>query len=146
MTRPSERPSKLNLVTLTINQSTGGTITALPAGPYHYGDAVVLTAAPAEGYGFTGWTGDCRARRLGTTCNLTMDGDKTVGATFELNLVTLTINQSTGGTITALPAGPYHYGDAVVLTAAPAEGYGFTGWTGDCSTETRNNLQPDDGR
>ena len=72
---------ELNLVTLTINQSTGGTITALPAGPYHYGDAVVLTAAPAEGYGFTGWTGAC-STETGTTCNLTMDGDKTVGATF----------------------------------------------------------------
>ena len=76
-----------------------------------------------------------------------MDGDKTVGATFELNVVTLTINQgSTGGTITALPAGPYHYGDAVVLTAAPAEGYGFTGWTGDLQHGDWNNLQPDDGR
>ena len=78
-----------NLVTLTINQSTGGTITADPTGPYHYGDAVVLTADPDDGSTFTGWTGACSGTAL--TCNMTLNGDKTVGGTFETNLVTLTI-------------------------------------------------------
>ena len=122
---------ELNLVTLTINQSAGGTISADPGGPYHYGDPVVLSVATDPGYTFTGWTGACLGT-VGATCNLTLDGDKTVGATFELNLVTLTINQSAGGTISADPGGPYHYGDPVVLSVATDPGYTFTGWTGAC--------------
>lgn len=43
---------------------------------------VVLTADPDPGYQFDGWTGpDCSG--VGT-CNLIMNGDKTVGATFSL--------------------------------------------------------------
>jgi len=124
----------LNLVTLTINQATGGTITADPASPYHYGDDVTLTATADPGYTFTGWTGDL----TGTTnpAILHMDGNKTVSGTFAPNLVTLTINQATGGTITADPAGPYHYGDDVTLTATTDPGYIFTGWTGDLTGTT----------
>ena len=123
-----------NLVSLTITQSTGGTITADPVGPYHYGDEVTLTAAASTGYTFTGWTDDLSGTTTPTT--ITLDGDKTVSATFEQNLVSLTITQSTGGTITADPVGPYHYGDEVTLTAAASTGYTFTGWTDDLSGTT----------
>ena len=124
----------LNGVTLSITQSTGGMITAVPAGPYHYGDEVTLTATADSGYSFTGWTGDASGTTTPTT--ITLDGDKTVGATFALNGVTLSITQSTGGMITAVPAGPYHYGDEVTLTAAASTGYTFTGWTDDLSGTT----------
>ena len=124
----------LNGVTLSITQSTGGMITADPAGPYHYGDEVTLTATADSGYSFTGWTGDASGTTTPTT--ITLDGDKTVGATFALNGVTLSITQSTGGMITAVPAGPYHYGDEVTLTAAASTGYTFTGWTDDLSGTT----------
>ena len=51
------------------------------------------------------------------------------GSYTELGLVTLTINQSTGGTITADPAGPYHFNDPVTLTATPDAGWTFpAGW------------------
>ncbi len=125
---------ELNVVTLTITQATGGTISAAPASPYHYGDDVTLTATADPGYTFTGWTGDAS----GTTSPfvLDMNGDKTVSATFELNVVTLTITQATGGTISAAPASPYHYGDDVTLTATADPGYTFTGWTGDASGTT----------
>ncbi len=123
-------------VNLTIETAAGGAITADLAGPYHYGDIVTLTATADPGYAFTGWTGDLS----GITDNpaqLTLDGDKTIGATFELqNLVTLTINQAAGGTITAASEGPYHNGDTVTLTATADSGYSFTGWTGDASGTT----------
>ena len=116
---------------LTITQTAGGTITASPVGPYHYGDEVTLTAAASTGYTFTGWTDDLSGTTTPTT--ITLDGDKTVSATFEQNLVSLTITQSTGGTITASPVGPYHYGDMVQLIATADSGYSFTSWTGDAS-------------
>jgi uncharacterized repeat protein (TIGR02543 family) len=94
---------------------------------------VTLSAVPDTGSTFTGWSGDC----TGTDdCQVTMSTTKTVTADFALNLVTLTINQATGGTITADPAGPYHYGDDVTLTATADPGYIFTGWTGDLTGTT----------
>ncbi len=50
--------------------------------PYHPNDVVVLTAVADEGWTFSGWTGAC----TGTdACSVTMDGDKTVTATFTEN-------------------------------------------------------------
>jgi hypothetical protein len=124
---------ELNVVTLTISPIEGGSITATPPGSYLYGDVVTVQALPDEGHTFTGWTGDLSGMTNPTT--ITLNGDKTIGATFGWNAVTLTIQQSTGGTITATPAGPYLYGDEVTLEATPVTGYNFAGWTGALSGE-----------
>lgn len=74
--------------TLTVTKvgTGGGTVTGPQiacgddcTGSYAQGTAVVLTATPADGATFAGWGGDC----AGTTCELVMDGDKTVTAAFE---------------------------------------------------------------
>ena len=115
---------------LTITQATGGTISATPAGPYHLNDTVTVTAVPDLGYHFGAWTGDCSGTN---PCTLTMDGVKSVSATFVQDEYGLTITQATGGTISATPAGPYHLNDTVTVTAVPDLGYHFGAWTGDCS-------------
>ena len=78
------------MVTLTINQAVGGTIEALPAGPYHYGDEVTLTATADPGYTFSNWMGDCSGTE--PTCNLTLNGDKSVTGVFTQDEYTLTVN------------------------------------------------------
>ena len=118
-------------VTLTINQAVGGTITADKDGPYYYGDEVTLTASPDTGYDFINWTGG--ASGAASSVMITLNSDTTVSAVFERSVVTLTINPSTGGFITAAPLPPYHYGDVVTLTATADSGYVFTGWTDDAS-------------
>ena len=120
---------------LTITPPTGGTITADPLPPYHLNGEVTLTAAPALGWSFSAWTGDCSTETT-ETCTLTMDGPKSVSATFTQDAYALTITPPTGGTITADPLPPYHLNGEVTLTAAPALGWSFSAWTGDCSTET----------
>ena len=67
---------------LTVTLPTHGSITG--AGEYDSGTSATLTAIPDAGYAFTGWTGDAS----GTTnpLSLTMDADKTVGATFAADL------------------------------------------------------------
>ncbi|WP_299108978.1 gliding motility-associated C-terminal domain-containing protein [uncultured Tenacibaculum sp.] len=70
--------------TLTIN-ATNGTVTTNPNptnGTYADGTVVALTATPATGYQFDGWSGDV----TGTTnpVNINMDADKTVTAMFSL--------------------------------------------------------------
>ncbi|CAL2055366.1 exported hypothetical protein [Tenacibaculum sp. 190524A05c] len=127
--------------TLTIN-ATNGSVSTNPnptGGTYDDGTSVILTATPASGYQFDGWSGDA----TGTTnpLTITMDADKTVTAIFSPIQRTLTIN-ATNGSISTNPnpvGGTYDDGTSVQLTATPASGYQFDGWSGD-ATGTTNPL------
>jgi peptide/nickel transport system substrate-binding protein len=81
----------LNTYTLTVNKVSSGTVTVNPAGgTYDYGTVVTLTASPGTGWHFVSWSGDATGTALTTT--VTMDGNKTVTATFAINTGTLTID------------------------------------------------------
>ena len=120
--------------TLTVN-SAHGLVDVSELGPYHYGDNVTLMMGTVDpGLTFTNWDG---AGCLGTDpCAITIHGNTEVTANFTENEYALTINQSTGGLITANPALPYHLNEVVTLTATANPGYTFFAWTGDCSSET----------
>jgi uncharacterized repeat protein (TIGR02543 family) len=69
--------------TLTVNtapQGGGSVAFNPPGGTYDAGTEVTLTATPAVGYQFSGWSGDLSGSTNPTT--ITMDGDKNVTATF----------------------------------------------------------------
>jgi len=81
------------------------------------------------------------------TCTMIMDAAKNITATFATNLtnflLTVTKAGTGSGTVTSAPTGincgsdcteNYTSGTSVTLTAAPASGSTFAGWTGDCST------------
>ncbi len=129
-----------------------GTVTSSPIGincgadcnePYNSGTVVTLTAAPAMGSTFNGWSGGgC----LGTgTCQITMSAATSVTATFTLTthqLTTVLAGPGGAGTVASLPAGIncpgdcteiYNYGTDVTLTATPALGFVFNGWSGGCT-------------
>jgi uncharacterized repeat protein (TIGR02543 family) len=112
-----------------LTSAVNGTVTG--AGVYIPGSSAILTAKAAPGYAFTGWTGDAS----GTTNPLSvlMDSDKTVGTSFTRQY-TLTTSTLSNGTITGIFSdGKYLTGTTATLTAVPATGYGFTGWTGSAS-------------
>jgi uncharacterized repeat protein (TIGR02543 family) len=122
-------------LTLNVNPAGAGTITPSPPDPYYYGDTVQLTAAPAAGYSFSQWSGDL----TGTTnpSTITLDDDKTMTATFTQKEYTLTITQIGQGTITKSPdKTTYHLNEQVTLTATPAQGWNFAGWTGDVTSSS----------
>ena len=107
--------------------------------PYDRGTSVMLTASPASGSAFTGWSG-CDTVS-GTTCTVTMNAARVVTATFDLQRFTLTVNKAGlgSGTVTSSPPGincgtdcsePYPSGTVVTLTATPALLNVFTGWDG----------------
>jgi len=99
---------------------------------YNAGQTVNLSAIAALGWVFDHWSGG--ATGSSTVTSVAMNANKSVTATFVL-VYSLTATVSTGqGTIQmSPPGGRYVTGTAVSLTPVPAEGYVFSGWTGDLS-------------
>ena len=137
---------------LTSTGAGAGTIAMSPAGVacgpgcarYPYGTVVTLTAAPAAGSTFGGWTGDCVGAV--TSCTLQMTQAHAAGAIFALAPMPVTIVTSGDGSgvIAVAPGGQtcaspgpctivVDYGAQLVLTAAPATGSLFAGWSGPCA-------------
>lgn len=63
----------------TLSCGNGGTVCA---GSYAQNTIVTLTATPAAGYSFGGWTGPCTTSTP-TSCTVTMSTNQTIGATFK---------------------------------------------------------------
>jgi uncharacterized repeat protein (TIGR02543 family) len=121
-----------NQYTLTVNTSGQGSVAKAPnQATYASGSSVQLTATPAAGYVFSGWSGDLSGSANPAT--VTMNANKAVTATFTQSTYTLTVTVSptAGGTVTRNNNGPYHLNDVVVLTEAPSAGYTFSSWSGD---------------
>ena len=134
---------------LTISKSGNGSVTSAPAGidcgatcsaTYASGTSINLTATPAAGYIFSGWSG-CTSSS-GPTCSVTLTAAKTVAATFSPSNYGLTVSKTGNGSITSTPAGidcgatcsgSFANGSSVTLTALPDTGYVISGWTG-CTT------------
>jgi hypothetical protein len=130
--------------------SGSGTVTSTPGGidcgstcthSYDVGAPVTLTATPAAGSTFGGWSGACAGTGV---CFLTMDKARSVVATFTGTPQTLSVTRSGSGsgTVASSPAGlncgatcstDFDYGTSVTLTATAATGSTFSGWSGDCS-------------
>ena len=138
-----------------------GTVTSDPAGiecgesctqSYPRGTVVTLTATPAPGARFVGWSGvpDC------TDGSVTLDMEKTCTANFTSLpslLATLSVSKfgAGSGTVTSNPPGidcgatcsaAYDRGTTVELTATPAPGSIFGGWNG-CSADGTVRLDGD---
>lgn len=104
---------------------------------------LALTATPAAGQNFAGWTGACTGSA--NVCTTTADQARTVGARFETIVGTsfaLNVAVSGNGSVVSTPVGidcgsvcnaNFAAGAAVTLTAAPAAGQRFTSWGGACS-------------
>jgi uncharacterized repeat protein (TIGR02543 family) len=137
-------------LSVTVDPSTGGTVTgsgiSCPSDcsePYALGYQVQLTAAAdtADGYTFAGWGGGCASAGTNTICNVAMNSDVAVTATFTApNLHTLTVTATGDGTVTgtgiACPGDcseQYADGSSVTLVATPGSNATFTGWGGACS-------------
>lgn len=133
---------------LTVNTEGAGTVALDPTGGFYpAGSSVGLTALPAPGWAFDHWEDD-----LGGSANpatITMDDNKTVTAVFtELppGQFVLSLTTSGAGTVDLNPpGGVYADGTPVTLTANPAAGWEFFGWSGDLSGATNPAIVVMDG-
>jgi hypothetical protein len=98
-----------------------------------------LAGVAADGWRFARWRGDCSG---GEACILTMDGQKTVTAVFERAPQAVRVSVQGKGRVTSSPTGiscpgscshAFAAGAVVRLTARPARGRRFAGWSGDCT-------------
>ncbi len=120
---------------LTIIPSGTGTGTTTPTAGIHtydYGTVVNLSASPSTNSTFTGWSGDIDMS--GNT--VTMDGNKSVTATFTLKTFTITASSGENGTIGPSGNTTVTYGSDQVYTFTPAEGYEVDTVTVDGETTT----------
>jgi len=135
-------------VLLTVSVSGNGTVTGagINCPPtctaiQSVNSTAVLTATAAEGHIFTGWGGPCSG--TASTCAVLMDAAKSVTATFapvvQLN-VTVTGTGNVSGEAGAINCGSngnvcsasFALNETVSLTATPAVGATFVGWSGAC--------------
>lgn len=155
----------LEELTVTLGGSAPGSVYSTPAGiacggdcteSYRRGTAVQLTAVPAGGTSFLGWTGACTGSA--PTCRVTMDAARSVTASFAPNAVVevevrnpLVVTATYGTSVVTGPGGfactqagvgsnlcrltVPATGAPVTLQAQPdgGDGDGFTGWSGPCS-------------
>ena len=143
-----------NGVTYTLNVSmtgTGsGTVTSDPEGiscgsdcseDYNQDTLVTLTALANTGSTFAGWSGACSGTG---TCTVTLTEATSVQAEFTLDNTTLSVTFSGTGTgsVTSDPVGiscttdcshDFTADTPVTLTATPATGSTFAGWSGACT-------------
>jgi hypothetical protein len=115
---------------------------------YEEGTAITVIAEPESGSEFTGWSGDCDSV-TGNKCEVEMNADKTVKATFTLIPRTLTVTEAgagegavkckfNGGSAGACTS-PQPNGTSVELIAfaeAGSEFAGFSAGTGSASACT----------
>jgi hypothetical protein len=117
----------------------GGSVERAPdQALYDYGAPVALTAVPAVGYSFVGWSGDTTTGANPITLHMT--GPRAVTATFAVNMYSLVTTVEGNGAVSRNPdQASYAYGTGVGLKATPAVGWHFAGWTGD-TTATADTL------
>ncbi|MEX8493152.1 M6 family metalloprotease domain-containing protein [Sphaerotilus sp.] len=127
-----------------------GTVTGAPSGiqcgtvcaaSVDSGSRVALTAKPATGSVFTGWSGACSG--TSTLCVISPNAAATVTASFELPTFALGVTRTGNGSGTVRGASGldcgltcsarYTAGTVVTLTAAPSAQSDFAGWSGGCS-------------
>jgi hypothetical protein len=126
-----------NEYTLTVNYVGNGTVTKNPdQATYACGTEVTLTANADPGWSFSAWSGDLTGSA--NSANITMDGNKTVTATFiEGDVFTLAVNTSGNGTVTKNPdQATYPAGTEVTLTANADPGWTFSAWSGNLTGST----------
>lgn len=122
------------ILSSSVSPSDSGTVT-LGASSAYYTDTVSINATPAAGWKFKNWstTGGTIANTSSASTTITMPAaNTTVTAAFEkidYNILT-GISPANSGTLAA-DMNIAQVGDTVTLTATPARGYEFIGYTTD---------------
>ena len=123
----------LTKFTLAVAASEGGSVNT-SGGTYNENTNVSVTASPADGFTFTGWTGDA----TGSTnpLSISMNGDKNITATFSRSQYAFSLGVAGQGSVsqelvsTAKSKTDYESGSTIRLTANSEPEWIFYRWDG----------------
>jgi predicted glutamine amidotransferase len=108
--------------TLTTATIGSGSIIVTPGeSTYAYGTVMQLTAIPISGWSFSQWSGDLTGPT--NPVLVTIDGNKTITATFTHNQYTINASASNGGDIQPTGTIVVYYGTDQTFTITPETGY-----------------------
>ncbi len=119
------------LLTVSASPANGGTVGG--GGSFAAGSSTTVTATPGSNYVFANWTQGGIVVSTSPSYTNTINSDETLVANF-LQAFTLTVNAlpANGGTVSG--AGTFLAGSTSnLVTATPASGFEFIGWTGDAT-------------
>ena len=123
--------------------SAGGSVYG--GGAYARGDAVVLTAAAADGYHFAGWYRGDTLYTARESCEFTAREDLEMTALFcKMPPISVRVYATAGGTVTGNRS--YNEGEQAVVNAFADDGYVFVGWYADdelVSSDTQYGFYPE---
>jgi len=113
---------------LSVSAGEGGTVSG--NGTFAYGTDANVTAEPNLGYVFNGWTGPNVASPSAISTHVHLTDDTNVTANFVKAQYSLTLNAQpqNGGEVAG--EGQFEFGTSNTITAIPATGYQFVGWSG----------------
>ena len=127
--------------TVTI-QVSGSGVTSPVAGSYtyNYGDTLTVTASPASGNRFSGWTINGSPSTI-NPLSFSVTANLTITASF-LPITHTVVIQISGSGTTNPTTGSYtvNEGTTFTVTANPNSGYNFSGWTVNGATMSANPL------
>ena len=132
---PAPNLNKGQKFDLAVSSSEGGSVDT-SGGSYDSNSSVTITASPADGYEFTGWSGNVSGSTNPLT--VTVNGNKNITANFSVIKYSLTVSASNGGSVN-LSEGEYASQTSITLIASPDEGYSFVRWAGSVSS-TENSI------
>ncbi len=139
--------------TLTITSGAGGSVVTPGVGDFNHpcGESVAVEAVPQAHRAFAGWSGTAVeagkvAEPAAAKTTVTVDGDCTLHANFEMEQHVLVVSQSEGGDVYIIATGDdflhqcfngptlhFDHGTKIVLMALPKPGYvfrNFVSWSG----------------
>jgi uncharacterized repeat protein (TIGR02543 family) len=116
-------------VAVQANPANGGSVGG--GGVFNIGSSVTVTASPATGYTFVGWTENGAVQSTSTSYNFSMVSNCTLVANFVagnpvLYDVSTQISPAKSGNIVG--GGEYASGSSVTVTAVANSGYAFVNW------------------
>lgn len=129
--------------TLSITASEGGDVST-SGGTYNENASVSVTATPAQGYEFSGWTG---TNLTGDSITILVRSNQTITANFVRSQYTLTIDTVGNGEVdqqivnSARETTEYQSGKTVRLTATPQTGFLFFDWEYPLNNISENSFE-----
>jgi uncharacterized repeat protein (TIGR02543 family) len=116
---------------LDVDVSGSGSVSRNPPGfQFNPGTVVILSAAPASGHAFIGWSGDANGTNNPLIITMTTNVDLTAHfAPIDFGPATLAINIEGQGNVDKVPNRPsYNLGEQVTLTATAGRWFQFQQW------------------